>query len=149
MAASHNNEKYGWKRFVFETVPLASLAVSLILGVVQLKHNANESRYRYLTGVWNDITKTSIDYPQFQDKTKTSIYTMAFTEDELRQYDSYVRWIGGFLEDLYVNDYERHGYLYYNPWIDTVLDAHSTWFIAHIEYYKHTPKLYKRISRIN
>jgi len=111
----------------------------------QLKENSRNTRYRYLTGVWNDIMKVSIEHPEFNDKSKTLGYSKAFHEDRRRQYESYVRWIGGFIEDLYINDYEGEGYLYYEPTIESFLDTHSTWFIDHIEYYEHTPKFYKRL----
>ena len=129
----------------YKMIVVGFLIAGAIFSYTQIKENTRNTRYRYLTGVWNDIMKESIVHPEFNDKSKTLGYRKAFRGDRQRQYESYVRWIGGFIEDLYINDYEGEGYDYYKPWIETMLDTHNTWFIEHIEYYKHTPKLYERL----
>ena len=140
-----NKDNIDKPRFVLEVLAFLILFGGLVIGIQQLKQNAKATKYMYLTGIWNDIMKESIQHPEFNDKSKTLGYSKAFRGDRQRQYESYVRWIGGFIEDLYMNDYEGEGYLYYEPTIETLLDTHSTWFIDHIDYYEHTPKLYERL----
>lgn len=71
----------------------------------------------------------------------------SFDENKLSQYEAYARWVGGFIEDLYFNKYYKKD-LYYEPWVETVLDTHRAWFIDHINYYKYTPRLHERILDI-
>ena len=92
--------------------------------------------------------KESIKYPDFNNKAKTLTYKKSFDEKQINQYENYARWVGGFIEDLYYNKYDKDA-LYYNPWIKTVLDTHKTWFIDHIDYYEHTTKLQNRIKLLD
>lgn len=102
----------------------------------------------YLTGVWNDIMQESIGHPDFTDKSKTSTYSTSFDSTARLQYECYVRWIGGFIEDLYAKEYRKEKWFYYDPWIDNMLDIHSTWFINNIQYYVHTKDFYKRLEKM-
>ena len=140
-----NKDNIELTRFILEVLAFLILVWGLVIGIQQLKQNAKATKYMYLTGIWNDIMKESIQHPELIDKSKTLGYSKAFRGDRQRQYESYVRWIGGFIEDLYINDYEAEDYLYYEPTIESFLDTHSTWFIDHIEYYEHTPKFYERL----
>jgi hypothetical protein len=129
-------------------IVIVLLVVGIGVAWFQLSRNTRETKYRYLTGVWNDIMKESIKHPEFNDKSKTQEYSKAFHGDQKRAYESYARWIGGFVEDLYVNDYKKEKWLYYEPWIESTLDIHSTWFVDHIHYYVHTVELKKRLLEI-
>ena len=130
-----------------ECIVILLLSIGLIFGYLQLKQNAKDNRYRYLAETWNDIMSKSIELPEFNNKSKTLTYKKAFDENKLNQYETYARWIGGFVEDLYINKYYKTD-LYYEPWIETVLNTHETWFIDHINYYKYTPRFYERLLDI-
>ncbi len=131
---------------LLQLIIITILIVGACFTYKQLKQNATATKYRYLTGVWNDIMKESIEHPEFNDKSKTLVYSEAFHGDQKRRYEIYVRWIGGFIEDLHANDYKEEGWLYYEPWIKSMLGTHSTWFIDHIDYYEYTDVFYKRLS---
>ena len=79
---------------------------------------------------------------------ETIRHSESFHGDQKLRYDSYVRWIGGFIEDLHINDYKGEDWLYYEPWIESMLDTHCTWFIEHMHYYEHTDVFYQRLSDI-
>ncbi len=113
-----------------------------------LKQSETDSKYRYLTGVWNDIARESIKYPEFNDKSKTLVFASAYKGAKKVQYDSYVRWIGGLIEDLYFNKYKENKWAFFDPWIDNMLDIHSTWFVDHMHYYDHTTDMYQRLEEI-
>jgi hypothetical protein len=132
-------------RIILDLMLIGALVGGLYINHAQLKQDARGTRYMYLAGVWNDIMKESIQYPQFNDKSKTLVYRKAFSGDEQREYTSYIRWIGGFVEDLYFHKYQEKGDLYYEPWVETILETHSTWFINHMQYYKYTPGFYNRL----
>ena len=137
-----------WIKDNNEPIVILILVVGVFLTYLQLRQNARDTKYMYLTGVWNDIMKESIQHPEFNDKSKTLVYSKAFHGDQKRRYEGYVRWIGGFIEDLHINDYKEEKWLYYEPWIESMLDTHRTWFIDHIHYYEYTPEFYKRLSDI-
>jgi len=126
-----------------EIILICIAVVGLWFTYAQLKQNATATKYMYLTGVWNEIMKDSIERPEFNDTSKTLIYNSAFNAEEKQQYESYVRWIGGFIEDLYFNEYQKEKWFFYDPWIDNTLESHQTWFIDHMHYYKHTPNMYR------
>jgi len=137
-----------WIKNWSEVIMIAILMAGLVFAYWQVTQSADESRYRYLAGVWNDIMKESIQHPEFNDESKTLVYTEAFVGDRRRQYDAYVRWVGGFVEDLYVNKYEERGDEYYEPWIETVLEIHRTWLLDHIHYYTYTPAFRQRLEEL-
>ena len=137
-----------WIKDNNEPIVILILVVGVFLTWRQLKQNARDTKYMYITGVWNDIMKESIEHPEFNDKSKTLVYSKAFHGDQKRGYEAYARWIGGFIEDLYINDYKGEKWLYYEPWVESTLDTHNTWFIDHIHYYEYTDELYERLSDI-
>jgi len=124
---------------------LVAAMVSNFISYSALKQSERYTKYRYLTGVWNDIMKKSIECPEFNDKSKTLVYCTAFDPDTRLKYESYARWIGGFIEDLHINEYRKEKWFYYDPWIDNMLDTHSTWFIEHMDYYVHTKDMHIRL----
>ena len=89
-----------------------------------------------------------MNYPQFQDKSKTMNYNSAFSQNEQRQYENYARWTGGFIEDLYSQDYENEGLLFFNPEVETFLNTHCKWFVDHIEYYQYTENFHTRLKEM-
>ena len=142
------NKLYIDKRFILEIIAIIFVIAGLGLTYYQLKQNENLSRDTYLTGLWNEIMKESINYPQFQDKSRTTVYKVAFSPKEQMQYEIYARWIGGFIEDLYYYDYKKRSLLFFEPTIETFLDTHCKWFIEHVEYYKYTKGLYERLNEL-
>jgi len=140
------------KRNWFEKYNQSILIVLTIIGLFfagcQLKLSIYQSKYIYLTGIWNDIMKESINLPEFSDKVKTSAYTSAFRGDKRQSYETYARWIGGYIEDLYYNKYKKEEWFFYDPWIDSMLEIHKEWFIDHIQYYENTPKFYKILEKL-
>ncbi len=112
----------------------------------QVRENAKNTKYMYLTSVWNDIMKESIKYPEFNDKTKTSTYMNSFQGDKKIEYEVYVRWVGGYIEDLFNNEYKKEGWSFFEPWVNDILEMHRAWFFDNIEYYKETKSLYNLLK---
>ena len=137
------------KKFLFEIIGLIAVLIGLYFTHSQLKQNEKLSRDTYLTGLWNEIMQESINYPQFQDKVKTYTYKESFSPYERTQYENYVRWIGGFMEDLYTYEYKNEGLLFFDPTIETFLDTHCVWFSEHTDYYKYTQSFYKKLRALN
>jgi len=143
------NKIWSDKKFLLELLAMVLIIIGLFFTYFQLKQNEKLSRNTYLTGLWNDIMRESINYPQFQDETKTAVYDTYFSQKEQTQYDTYARWIGGFIEDLYYYDYDEEGLLFFEPTIETFLEIHCKWFMEHVEYYKHTKRFYERLNTLN
>ena len=140
------------KRFILDKIVVVLLLFTLVAAIYSnfisycaLKQSEKDSKYRYLTGVWNEIMKESVEHPEFNDKSKTQVYSTAFDRNTQLKYENYARWIGGFIEDLCINEYKKEKWLYYDPWIDNMLEIHRTWFIDHIDYYKYTKDLHSRL----
>ena len=141
-------DREGWK-FLIEIVAIITVLVGLYMTNAQLNQNAELSRYTYLTGLWNDIMKESVNHPEFQNKTKNLKYKVVYKNDMRNKYETYTRWIGGFIEDLYYHNYEEgKGLVFFKPTVNTFLDLHCRWFVDHIEYYKFTDKLYTRLKQM-
>lgn len=137
---------WGWLWKGSQPIIVIILVGGLIFSVLQLRASKRDSEYRYLAGVWNEIMKTSIKYPEFNDKSKTLSYATEFSGDKLIEYNLYARWVLGFIEDLYYNEYQKND-SYYEPWIKTVLEVHKTWLVDHSHYYKNAmPKFCKKIE---
>ncbi len=137
-----------YKRGFIETIAIALVVIGLFLTYSQLKQNEKLSRDTYLTGLWNNIIKESINLPRFQDKNITSSYKTSFEPMEKLKYESYARWIGGFIEDLHYHDYKKEGLMFFEPTIETFLNLHCVWFKEHIEYYKHTKVFYAKLDNM-
>ena len=140
----------GWLRPEYVTASTNVVIAGVLIWTVGVAHctlrqNARATKERYLTNSWNNLIKESIKYPEFNDESKTRVYKATFTGDRGRQYDSYARWVGSFLEDLYINKYNEEGWFYYEPTIKTYLHIHRTWLIDHIGYYEHTPTFRKKL----
>lgn len=144
-----------WVRLFIEIIVVALLFYNLkaanesnIISTNTMKQIEMDSKDRYLTGVWNDIMRESILYPEFNDKSRTLYYKDKFSSEEIQKYEIYVRWVGGFIEDLYSKQYVKENWLYYDPWIKDMLDIHSTWFIEHIHFYINTPDFYSELKNL-
>ena len=61
-----------------EIIMIVLVIIGLFFTWYQLRQNEKLSRDTYLTGLWNDIMRESINYPEFQDKTKTAVYDTYF-----------------------------------------------------------------------
>ena len=137
-----------WLKKNNEIILITFAAVTLLLTYLQLRQNAKATKDMYLTGVWNDIMQESIEHPDFTDRSKTLTYSTSFDSTARLQYECYVRWIGGFIEDLYAKEYRKEKWFYYDPWIDNMLDTHQTWFINNMQYYVHTKDFHKRLEKM-
>lgn len=110
------------------------------LSYEHLQQSKTEARFRYLTDTWNMIMLKSLDYPDYQDANTNSKYLLLDDKDR-KSYETYGRWIGGYIEDLYINNYKDNGYNYYEPWIEDMVDLHFLWLYNNRDKYKHTPAM--------
>ena len=146
---------YIWnsKKLIFEFIGIVIIIWTLILTKEQLVLTNEQllqseklTKETYLTGLWNDIAKESINYPEFQIPDTNVNYTKNYIGEDLIKYNNYVRWIGGFLEDLFHHKFEENDMNYFKPTVDSFLNLHCRWFKDHIEYYYHTPGFYNIIN---
>ena len=121
--------------------------VGLWVTFATLVWNAKATKDMYLTGVWNDIMQESIQHPDFTDKSKTLTYKTSFNLSTCLQYESYARWIGGYIEDLYVKEYKKN-WPYYEPWVDDMFELHETWLVDNMDIYRHTREMHARLKKM-
>lgn len=112
----------------------------------QIRSNHMDSKYMYLTGTWNTIMNESIKYPEFNQKELTVNYRTAFTPKQVAQYNTYVRWLGGLIEDLYFNRYQERGWEFFDPWVGDTFLTHKKWFLDHQNLYVNSPEMINRIG---
>lgn len=140
-----------FRRWVLKYNKIIFIALTLFglhFTYYQIRDNAKNTKFMYLTGVWNDIMKESIKYPEFNDKAKTSTYMNSYQGDNKIEYEIYVRWVGGYIEDLYYNEYKKEGWSFFEPWINDTLEIHRAWFIDHVEYYSKTKSFYNVLQNL-
>lgn len=150
-------KKIDWFRLGLEVVAALLLILTLTatiesnrISTEALKASDKVAKYQYLTGEWNDIMKEALNHPDFNDSSKTHTYSTSFTGRKLIQYDTYARWVCGYVEDLYYNKYSdtANNWDFFDPWIDDALSMHRAWIVDHKELYRHTESLYERIKKL-
>lgn len=134
-------------RIIIEVILLVIACVGLWFNFYQLGNDAKATKDMYLTGVWNEIMKETIQYPAFADPSKTLTYKNSFKSSQRQQYEVYARWVGGYLEDLYVKEYEKD-WPYYKPWVDDMIKLHETWLVDNMDIYKNTDAMYSQLMKL-